>query len=272
MECEPTPRERTGEEDAELQRSTKKVKEDQHLGVSQGGCDGGGGGTGALSYKAKLVGDISGDYAQAFNFLTDEVEELFSDEEMDDPPEGSVAIKLSKKTKINIRAKWNHSLIVKVFGRTVGFHFLHSRIMQLWKPAGRLDCIDLENDFYLIKFGLVEDFERVLKGGPWFVGEHYLTIRAWEPHFKPLEATCSKVAVWARLPSLPIEFYELEVLQDIGRAIGPVLRIDANTAAGTRGRYARLCVQNFTPFSSSCHKLHLHSSAGKFAGDTSKKY
>lgn len=40
-------------------------------------------------------------------------------------------------------------------------------------------------------------------------------------------ATCSKVAVWARLPSLPIEFYELEVLQEIGRAIGLVLRIDA---------------------------------------------
>lgn len=108
----------------------------------------------------------------------DEEEELFSDDEVDDPPEGTVAIKLSKKTKINIRAKWNHSLIVKVFGRTIGFHFLHSRIMQLWKPAGRLDCIDLENDFYLVKFGLVEDFERVLKGGPWFIGEHYLTIRA----------------------------------------------------------------------------------------------
>ena len=146
----------------------------------------------------------------------DEEEELFFDDEVDDPPEGTVAIELSKKTKINIRAKWNHSLIVKVFRRIVGFHFLHSRIMQLWKPAGRLDFIDLENDFYLMKFGLVEDFERVLKGGPWFMGEHYLTIRAWEPYFKPIVATCSKVVVWAQLPSLPIEFYELEVLQEIG--------------------------------------------------------
>ena len=89
----------------------------------------------------------------------------------------------------------------------------------------------------------MEDFEKVLKGGPWFIGEHYLTIRAWEPYFKPTVEACSKVAVWARLPGLPIELYEMEVLKDIGRAIGPVLRIDATTAAGTRGRYARLCVQ-----------------------------
>ena len=54
---------------------------------------------------------------------------------------------------------------------------------------------------------------------------------------------CSKDAVWAYLPGLPIELYELEVLKDIRRAIGPVLRINATTAAGTRGRYARLCVQ-----------------------------
>lgn len=144
---------------------------------------------------------------------------------------------------MHIKAKWAHSLIVKVIGRIVGFHFLHARIMHLWKLAGRLDCIDLENDFYLIKFGLVEDYEKVLKGGPWFIREHYLTIRAWEPYLKPTVAACSKVVVWEPLPGLPIEFYELKVLKEIGQAIGLVLRIDANTAASTRGRYAWLCIQ-----------------------------
>lgn len=144
-----------------------------------------------------------------------EEEEPFSDEEVDDPLEGTVAIKLSKRTKINIRAKWVHSLIVKVFGQTVGFHFLHSKIMHLWNQQGRLDCIDLENEFYLIKFRLAEDYEKVLKGGPSFVWEHYLTICAWEPYFKPTVAVCSKVAVWACLPGLPIEFYELEGLKEI---------------------------------------------------------
>ena len=49
--------------------------------------------------------------------------------------------------------------------------------------------------------------------------------------------------MWIRLPELPIKFYEHKALLKIGKAIGPVLRIDANTANGARGRFARLCVQ-----------------------------
>ena len=49
--------------------------------------------------------------------------------------------------------------------------------------------------------------------------------------------------MWIRLPELPIEFYEYNALMKIGRAIGPVLRIDANTTNGVKGRFACFCVQ-----------------------------
>nr|POF21185.1 uncharacterized protein CFP56_06985 [Quercus suber] len=156
---------------------------------------------------------------------------------------GMVAVNLTPDTRRSIRARWSHALIVKVYGRTVGFHFLRSKIMGLWKPAGRLDCVDLGRDFFLIKFGLVEDFENVIKGGPWFIGGHFLTIRAWEPNFKPANAVCSLVAVWVRLPELPFEYYDPGVLKEIGNAIGPVLRVDSNTASEARGRFARICIQ-----------------------------
>ena len=89
----------------------------------------------------------------------------------------------------------------------------------------------------------MEDFDRVLKNDPWFIGKHYLTIRPWQRNFKPSTANCSSVAVWARLPELPIEYYEESVLQSIGCDIGPVLKIDAQIATESRGRYARICVQ-----------------------------
>lgn len=54
---------------------------------------------------------------------------------------------------------------------------------------------------------------------------------------------CSLVVVWVQLPELPFEYYELRVLKEIGNAIGQVLRIVANTASETRGRYARICIQ-----------------------------
>ena len=58
MECEFASRERSGEEDAELQRSTKKVKEDQARGSQQVGREEGAGAHATLSYKASLVGDF----------------------------------------------------------------------------------------------------------------------------------------------------------------------------------------------------------------------
>lgn len=45
------------------------------------------------------------------------------------------------------------------------------------------------------------------------------------------------------MDSLPIEYYEESVLRDIGRAIGPVLKVDTLTALEAKGRFARLCVQ-----------------------------
>ena len=49
--------------------------------------------------------------------------------------------------------------------------------------------------------------------------------------------------MWVRLPKLPIEFYDVVVLREIGSTIGPVIRIDSYTASESRGSYAKLCVQ-----------------------------
>nr|POE45461.1 uncharacterized protein CFP56_20132 [Quercus suber] len=169
--------------------------------------------------------------------------EAESDDEFSDFPSGEKAVKFSGNMKAKIRAPWANALLVKVFGKIVGFHFLHSRILGLWKLVGRMDYVDLGNDFFLIRFQNREDHARVFREGPWFVGGHYLSIKGWEPNFKSLTANLSSIVVWIRLSELPIEYYEPSALREINEAIGPMLRIDTHTAAKTRGRFARLCVQ-----------------------------
>lgn len=122
------------------------------------------------SYKDKLVGDIPGVYEQAFGVVANMEEEVQSDVEEDYLCEGMVAILLSKKEKTRIREPWGQAIIVKTFGRNVGFLFLSTKLRAMWMPVGRMDCIDIGNDFFLIKFELQSDLEVVLKGGPWFVG------------------------------------------------------------------------------------------------------
>ena len=130
------------------------------------------------------MGDIPGAYSQAFDFSDHMDAESDSNEETEDICEGMAVIRLSREIKQCIRAPWTKALIVKVFGKTVGFNFLHAKLMGLWKPAGRIDMVDLGRDFFL----LMEDLELVLKKGPWFIREHFLSIWKWEANFKPSEA------------------------------------------------------------------------------------
>lgn len=76
--------------------------------------------------------------------------------------EGLIAAKITQGLKQQIRAPWSKALIVKVYGRTVGYNFLHAKILALWKLVGRIDCIDLGKDFFLIHFLVKEDHDAVL--------------------------------------------------------------------------------------------------------------
>ena len=248
------PRTLSREEEAELARSNKKVKDINHAEFNDGfrasspSLDNQATGTNAKpSFKDKLVGEIPGAFAQAFD-LSDQMEE---DSESDDENgedfksvrEGQVRMKLSRETKKRIRGPWSKAIIVKLVGKAVGLNYMQSRLGQLWAPEGRMDCIDLSYGFFLVRFFTKDDLERVIKRGPWFIGDHFLSLRPWEPFFKPSSANVSLIAVWIRLNELPIELYETEVLREIGEHVGKVLRIDSHTAMEARGRYARICIQ-----------------------------
>nr|POF11331.1 hypothetical protein CFP56_55570 [Quercus suber] len=160
-----------------------------------------------VSYKDTLLGEIPGAYEQAFKFDTVRDDEKEAEPDLEPLIEGMVDVNISR---------------------------------ELCHVSGNLG---LREGLFLIRFNCVDDFEKVLKGRPWFIGGHFLAIRPWEPYFKASEAKLNFVAVWIRFPELPIEFYDRDVLKEIGSAIGPMLRIDSYTASGSKGSYARLCVQ-----------------------------
>ena len=199
------------------------------------------------SFKDKLVGEIPGAFAQAFD-LNDQMEEdSDSDNESrkgsNSVREGQVRMNLSKETKKRFRGPWSKATIVKLVGRTVGLNYMQSKLAQLWKPKGRMDCIDLSYGFSLVRFFSKEYLERVIKRGSWFIGDHFLSLRLWEPFFKPSTVNVSLIAIWIKLNEFPIELYETELLREIGESIGKVLRINSHIAMEARDRYARLCIQ-----------------------------
>lgn len=159
------PRSLTIEEEAELARSNKKVKDGHHANFSERLNEGKGPGR-KLSFKEKLVGAIPGAFSQAFLFSDHMDAESESDDEITELNEGMAAVKLSKIDKKRIRAPWSKAFIVKVYGRSVSYNFIHTRLQTLWKPTGTLDCVDLGKDFFLVRFSLEEDHAFVLEKGP----------------------------------------------------------------------------------------------------------
>ena len=118
------------EEEAELVRSNKKVKDIHHAEFN-----------GAVrevppidnlhpdpltraSFKDKLIREIPGAYAETFDLIDQMEEDMEAKEEIEDNKDligpGRVAVKLSRDTKTRIRGAWSKAIIIKLVRRTVG--------------------------------------------------------------------------------------------------------------------------------------------------------
>ncbi|XVE96268.1 hypothetical protein REPUB_Repub02eG0206400 [Reevesia pubescens] len=230
-----------GEKKDELHRSRKKIdapiapcvaaSEEAHPPVIRQ----------VVSYKDSLLGEDYGSFADTVrmdgNYSGDDepMQEVYKD--------GELSVSLDVEEKRRLRQIWSHSLIVKVYGKTVGYRFWKFKLGQLWSSIGKPCIVDLGQNFYLIKFQCAEDYNFVIKEGPWFIAGHFLTLRKYEPNLRASKASFTSVAVWVKLPQLLMEYFDLQILKKIGKSIGVMLRVDGHTLADERGKYARICVQ-----------------------------
>nr|POE45444.1 hypothetical protein CFP56_20116 [Quercus suber] len=218
------------EEEAELARSNKKVKDIHHSGFNEGPRESSPSPVfqnsesfNRASFKEKLVGEMPGAYVKAFDFdsLMEEDDDSKDEGEEDNGQTrvGWVTYKLTKDTKRRIRGPWSKSIIVKLVGRTNSLIYMRTKLNQMWRPTNRMDCVDLGMGFFLVWFYSKEDLDSVLMKGPWFIGDQFLSIGPWEPFFKPSTTNVSLIAVWIWLYEFPIELYETEVLKELGETI-----------------------------------------------------
>ncbi|KAJ1433985.1 hypothetical protein SESBI_05833 [Sesbania bispinosa] len=55
----------------------------------------------------------------------------------------------------------------------------------------------------------------------------------WHPKLFPHKDELQRVAVWVRIPGLPIEYYDRHILWRIGSSLGHILKINSNTIRQT---------------------------------------
>ena len=92
---------RSREEDEELQRSTKKVKENHRVKPAQEPHGLGAGGV-SFSYKESLVGELLGALEQAFDFNHEMEFDAISNDEFENLPPGEVLLNSLGKGKTKL--------------------------------------------------------------------------------------------------------------------------------------------------------------------------
>ncbi|KAK7243905.1 hypothetical protein RIF29_38718 [Crotalaria pallida] len=166
-----------------------------------------------------------------------------SGEENDDDFDPCPEIEVSKEEYDEWCMPWRSSLIVNLFGKRVNAKVIENKIKRDWVKKGSVKIIDMPKDYFLVHFSSEEDYNHALFEGPWKVADHYLIVQRWRPFFMSTEQTVRKIAVWVRLPNLPIELYNPRFLWKVGRKIGTMLKVDSLTSLHSRGKFARICVE-----------------------------
>ncbi|XP_028799379.1 uncharacterized protein LOC114754727 [Neltuma alba] len=141
-------------------------------------------------------------------------------------------------------APWRRLLIIKILGKDIPLWGIKTSLQRLWKTTEPFETRDIDNGYFVVSFANDKDLQHVYFDGPWMVADHYLLVQRWRPNFDPWSAESqSKIAAWVRIPLLPLEFFNSESLEKIGRLLGRTLKVDSITYLTARGRYARICIE-----------------------------
>ncbi|XP_019176864.1 PREDICTED: uncharacterized protein LOC109172167 [Ipomoea nil] len=194
------------------------------------------------TYAESVEGRRSVDQQPNHDWLNAESDEADTDVDEDDDPL-CPTIRLSKKEVEAIRAPGRKALIIKMMGRRVGYAYLRRRLSSMWRSKGSMDLIAIANDYFLVRFGSIDDLEFAMYKGPWMILDHYLIVKPWEPDFDPYNDTKEKVLVWLRVPDLPAEYFDNIFLRKLGNRIRRIVRVDQATSLVSRGMFARICVE-----------------------------
>ncbi|KAJ4845157.1 hypothetical protein Tsubulata_040329 [Turnera subulata] len=60
--------------------------------------------------------------------------------------------------------------------------------------------LDLELNYYLVRFADNYDYIRDLTEGTWVILDHYLTVEPWQPNFEPASHKVTSDVAWVRVP------------------------------------------------------------------------
>ncbi|XP_016178012.1 uncharacterized protein LOC107620353 [Arachis ipaensis] len=204
-----------------------------HAGESNKGESGGGHASGE---KEEIKGDNNKIQGQRISFK-DKVVGASTRRSLE------VADSLDGDKMATVVEPYKDAIVIKVLGKNFSYTAITHRLKGVWRTKGGYEILDVGFGYFLVKFDLLEDREKVFLGGPWMITGSYVAVKPWSSSFRPCENTFGSTMVWIRITGLNINYYQERAMKMIASAVGKPIRIDLATKSAEREKYARACVQ-----------------------------
>ena len=136
-----------------------------------------------------------------------------------------------------------YAIICKFMGVWPSERTLCQWIRVHWKPKGDVQLHLGAKGFFTVVFSNMDDKDKVFEGGPYFLAVAGLYMRPWRPNFVPEKESFTRVPVWIRLFSLPMDYWGLNALMQIGNKLGTFIKASEATLQKRYTSYARLCIE-----------------------------
>lgn len=129
-----------------------------------------------------------------------------------------------QKIEEQIQYMRDHTLIGKFIGFWPTEKALYGWIATKWKPKGDVTLQLGPKGFFTVIFFCLEDKYRILDEGPYFFNSTGLYLREWTARFNPDKEDLTWAPVWIRMYSLPDEYWDEDILKDIGNGLGEYIK------------------------------------------------
>nr|XP_025670055.1 uncharacterized protein LOC112769805 [Arachis hypogaea] len=189
-----------------------------------------------VSFRDKVVGEASASFSHGVDALDKDKMATIIDGEIP-------SVVFSEEARMILSAPYKDAIIIKVLGKTFSYSAITHKLRGVWRTRGRYEVLDVGFGYFLIKFDLREDRERVLLGGPWMIAGNYVAVKPWCSSFRPCDDTFGSTLVWIKVTGLNIWYYSEKAILNIARTLGKPIKVDLATKSAKRGKYARACIQ-----------------------------
>lgn len=106
-------------------------------------------------------------------------------------------------------------------GRKISHQYLKSRLNELWKSTDNLIRIDEDWNFYIAKFFLKKNMEKVIYKGPWFILGNFLLNETLETKLCTTRINVDPLSHLVKTTKLPTKLY----IEAIGSLTLPSLMV-----------------------------------------------